>query len=102
MAVCAKDDGSFIGRCGFREVDDRIEVEIFLLPEVQGQGLGAELFDAMISHCATAFPTAKVGASVSPANSRAIKLLVSRGFQDTGETIMMKSGLDYSVYVKFS
>jgi RimJ/RimL family protein N-acetyltransferase len=102
MAVCAKDDGSFIGRCGFREVDGRIEVEIFLLPEMQGQGLGAELFDAMISHCATAFPTAKIGASASPANSRAIKLLVSRGFQDTGETIMMKSALKHSVYVKFS
>ena len=102
MAVCSKDDGRFIGTCGFREVDARIELEIFLSPEVQGQGLGAELFDAMISYCAITFPNAKVGASASPSNSRAIKLLESRGFENTGETITLKSGFEHSVYVKFS
>jgi RimJ/RimL family protein N-acetyltransferase len=102
MAVCAKHDGRFVGTCGFRDVDGRIELEIFLLPEVQGQGLGSELFDAMISHCATAFSNAKVGASVSPLNPRAIKLLETRHFQDTGETTMLKSGLKHSVYLKFS
>jgi RimJ/RimL family protein N-acetyltransferase len=102
MAVCSKDNGRFIGTCGFREVDARIELEIFLSPEVQGQGLGAELFDAMISYCAITFPKAKVGASVSPSNSRAIKLLESRGFENTGETITLKSGFEHSVYVKFS
>jgi len=64
--------------------------------------LGGELFDAMISHCAAAFPDAKLGASVSPSNSRAIKLLESHGFQDTGDTIMLKSGFEHSVYVKIS
>jgi hypothetical protein len=56
----------------------------------------------MISHCAAAFPGAKLGASVSPSNSRAIKLLESHGFQDTGDTIMLKSGFEHSVYVKIS
>src|SRR5260370_42667611 len=60
MAVCTKHDGRFIGTCGLRDVDGRIELEIFLLPEVQGQGLGGELFDAMISYCATTFPKAKI------------------------------------------
>ena len=49
LAVCAGDEERFIGTCGFRDVDDRKELEIFLLPEVHGQGLGGELFDAMIS-----------------------------------------------------
>jgi RimJ/RimL family protein N-acetyltransferase len=102
MAVCTKDDGRFIGTCGFRDVDGRIELEIFLSPEVHGQGLGGELFDAMISYCAATFPKAKVGASVSPLNSRAIKLLESRGFQNTGGTITLKSGFKHSVYVKSS
>ena len=66
MAICMKEDGRFIGTCGFRDVDGRIEPEIFLSPEAQGQGLGGELFDAMISHCAKIFPKEKVGASVSP------------------------------------
>jgi RimJ/RimL family protein N-acetyltransferase len=102
MAVCGKDDGRFIGTCGFRDVDGRKELEIFLLPEVQGQGLGGELFDAMISYCATTFPKAKIGGSVSPINSRAIKLLESRGFQNTGGNITLKSGFKHSVYVKSS
>jgi RimJ/RimL family protein N-acetyltransferase len=91
IAVCTKEDGRFIGRCGFRDVDGRIELEIFLSPEVHGKGLGGELFDAMISHCAMAFPTAKIGASVSPLNLRAVKLLESRGFQDTCETITLRA-----------
>src|SRR5260370_10316691 len=32
MAVCTKDDGRFIGTCGFRDVDGRIELEIFCYP----------------------------------------------------------------------
>ena len=102
MAVCAEADGHFIGSCGFREINDRIELEIFLLPEAQGEGLGGELFDAMVSYCATAFPSLKVASSVSPANSRAVKLLLSRGFTATGETVMMKSGSQQAVYVKNS
>ena len=101
MAVCVKEDNHFIGRCGFREVDDRVELEIFLLPEEQGHGFGPELFDAMISHCSTAFPTSRVAATVSPANSRAVKLLLSRSFTDTGETVVLKSGSEQSLYVKF-
>ncbi len=102
MAVCLKHDGRFIGRCGFRQIEDRIELEIFLLQEAQGDGLGGELFDAMISHCASAFPNLKVAASVSPANSRAVKLLARRGFAATGETVTLKSGLQHAVYIKDS
>lgn len=100
MAVCLKHDDRFIGRCGFRQIDDRIELEIFLLPEAQGDGLGGELFDAMILHCGSAFPNLKVAGSVSPVNSRAVKLLASRGFVATGETVMLKSGLQHAVYIK--
>jgi RimJ/RimL family protein N-acetyltransferase len=102
MAVCAKENGRFIGICGFREVNDKIELEIFLLPEAQGDGMGGELFDAMILHCASASPHLRVAGSVSPANARAVRLLVSRGFADTGETVTMKSGIKHSVYVKTS
>ena len=102
MAVCTKNDGRFVGTCGFRDVNGRIELEIFLLPQAQRQGFGTELFDAMISYCATAFPNAKVGVSVSPLNSRALKLLASRGFQDTGQITVLKSGFKHSIYVKFS
>jgi RimJ/RimL family protein N-acetyltransferase len=101
-AVCTKHDGRFVGTCGFRHVDGRIELEIFLLSEMHGQGLGGELFDAMISYCVTMFPEHKIGASVSPLNSRAKKLLESRGFQNTGKTITLKSGINHSVYVKIS
>ena len=60
MAVCTKEDGRFIGTCGFRYADGRMELEIFLLPEMHGQGLGGELFDAMISYCAKTFPKEKI------------------------------------------
>ena len=85
MAVCAKNDGRFIGRCGFRRTNDRVELEIFLLPTDQGHGFGPELFDAMISYCFTSFPGSKVAATVSPANSRAINLLKHHDFNDSGE-----------------
>ena len=102
MALCTKDDGRFIGRCGFREAEGRIELEIFLLPEEQGHGFGPEIFDEMISHCSIAFPSLKVAATASLANDRAVKLLVNRDFRDTGETVLLKSGVKQSVYVKFS
>ena len=102
MAVCTKNDGRFIGTCGFRPADWGIGLEIFLLPETQRKGFGTELFDAMISHCAIDFPNAKIGASVLPSNSAALKLLASRGFQDTGKTIPLKSGIEESIYVKSS
>lgn len=89
-----------VGRCGFREAGGRIELEIFLLPEDQGHGFGPEIFDAMITHCSVAFPSLKVAATVSPANDRAVKLLVDRGFRDTGETVRLKSGSEQSVYVR--
>ena len=95
-----KHDGRFIGRCGFRQIDDRIELEIFLLQEAQGEGLGGELFDAMISHCASAFPNFKVAGSVSPVNSRAVKLLATRGFVATDEKVTLKSGVQHAVYIK--
>jgi RimJ/RimL family protein N-acetyltransferase len=100
MAVCRKDTACFIGRCGFRLDGDRVDLEIFLGSEAQGQGFGPELFDAMIGYCPSAFPGLKVTASVSPANSRAVRLLGSRGFADSGESILLKSGLEHSVYVR--
>ena len=100
MAVCRKDTACFIGRCGFRTDDDRVELEIFLLTEAQGQGFGPELFDAMITRCSDAFPGLKVAATVSPANSRAIALLTTRGFADSGESVLMKSGLEHSLYAR--
>jgi RimJ/RimL family protein N-acetyltransferase len=102
LAVCTKDDERFIGTCGFRHNDWGIGLEIFLLPEAHGQGLGGELFDAMISHCAKIFPKQKVGASVSPRNLPALKLLESRGFKDTCESIELKSGIKQSIYVRSS
>lgn len=97
LAVCANDDSRFVGRCGFRKKDDRIELEIFLLPAEQGHGIGPELFDAMISYCYTAFPGSKVAATVSPANSRAINLLKNHNFNDSGDTVLTKAGF-HSLY----
>lgn len=100
MAVCRKDTAAFIGRCGFRTINDRVELEIFLIPEAQGQGFGPELFAAMIRYSSDAFPGLKVGASVSPENSRAVRLLRSYGFTDSGESVLLKSGFKQSVYVR--
>ncbi|SRR6266480_344759 len=102
MAVCRKSDGRFIGRCGFRDSTDRIELEILLLPDEQGQGFGRELFEAMISYSRAAFPGLKVAATVSPMNSRAINLLTANGFTDSGETVTLKSGSQQSVYLRIS
>ena len=100
MAVCRKGTACFIGRCGFRADDDRVELEIFLLSEAQRRGFGPELFDAMITYCCDAFPGLKVAATVSPANSRAIRLLTTRGFADSGESVLVKSGLEHSLYAR--
>ena len=100
MAVCRKDTNQFIGRCGFRPYDDRVELEIFLSPDAQEQRFGSELLQAMIPYCSSAFPELKVAASVSPANSRAIRLLAAHDFADSGDSIDMKSGLKHSVYVR--
>lgn len=99
LAVCAREDGRFIGRCGFRPTDDRVELEIFLGRAEQGQRFGPELFDAMIAYCFTAFPNAKVAATVSPANSRAIQLLEQYNFEDSGETVLTKAGF-HPLYVR--
>jgi RimJ/RimL family protein N-acetyltransferase len=100
LAVCRKDNGNFIGRCGFRPTDDRVELEMFFLPDEQGHGFGGELFDAMIARCASAFPDLKIAATVSPANSHAIALLRKRSFTDSGERVLMKSGLEHALYVR--
>lgn len=99
LAVCAREDGRFVGRCGFRQFEDRVELEIFLVRTEQGHRLGSELFDAMIQYCATTFPTAKVAATVSTANSRAINLLEGHKFTDTGETVFTKAGC-HCLYVR--
>jgi RimJ/RimL family protein N-acetyltransferase len=100
MAVCRKDTSQIIGRCGFRPHDDRVELEIFLLPDTQEQRFGSELLEAMIPYCSGAFPELKVAASVSPANSRAIRLLTAHGFADSGDSVVTKFGLEHSVYVR--
>jgi RimJ/RimL family protein N-acetyltransferase len=99
LAVCAKEDGRFVGRCGFRLVDDRIELEVFLARAEQKHGFGSELFEEMLSHCRRRYPSAKIAATVSPANSRATKLLDSHQFTDTGETVLTKAGFQ-SLYVR--
>jgi RimJ/RimL family protein N-acetyltransferase len=101
LAVCAQEDGRFIGRCGFRPADDRVELEIFLARAEQGHRFGPELFDAMIAYCLTAFPGAKVAATVSPVNSRAIQLLEQHNFADSGETMLTKAGF-HPLYVRSS
>jgi len=88
-------------RRAFRQNDDRVELEIFLLLAEQGHGFGSELLDAMISYCYTAFRGAKVAATVSLANSRAINLLKRHGFNDSGETVLTKSGFS-PLYVRSS
>jgi RimJ/RimL family protein N-acetyltransferase len=92
LAVCTRDDGRFIGRCGFRPVDDRIELEIFLARAEQGHTFGPELFKEMVSQCLKTFPSAKVAATTSPANSRAVSLLKRHNFVDSGETVLTKAG----------
>ncbi|PYJ07502.1 MAG: hypothetical protein DMF06_15535 [Verrucomicrobia bacterium] len=99
LAVCAQEDGRFVGRCGFRRIDDRVELEIFLARAEQGRRFGPELFDAMISYCFTNYREAKVAATVSPGNSRAIQLLEQRNFADSGETVLTKAGF-HSLYVR--
>src|SRR5262245_40979554 len=101
LAVCAQEDGRFVGRCGFREIEDRVELEIFLTRPEQGHRFGSELFDAMIQYCSETFPVAKVAATVSPANSRAINILKAHKFTDTGETVFTKAGFQ-SLYVRSS
>jgi RimJ/RimL family protein N-acetyltransferase len=99
LAICAQEDGRFVGRCGFRSVGDRVELEIFLAQPEQGHRFGPELFDAMLSHCASAYPKARPAATLSPANSRAVELLKRHGFTDSGETVLTKTGFQ-SVYVQ--
>jgi RimJ/RimL family protein N-acetyltransferase len=101
LAVCTQDDHRFVGRCGFRPIEDRIEVEIFLARTEQGHRLGSELLEAMISYCATKYPHAKVAATTSPANGPARRLLERHHFADTGETVPTKAGFQ-SLYVQSS
>jgi len=101
LAVCAQEDGRFIGRCGFRPIENRVELEIFLARVEQGHRFGSELFDAMISYCHTTFPDARVAATVAPANSQAIQLLERHNFADSGETVLTKAGF-HPLYVRSS
>ena len=80
LAVCAKEDARFVGRCGFRLVGDRVELEIFLARAEQEHRFGPELFEEMLSHCRSRYPAAKIAATVSPGNLRATKLLDSHQF----------------------
>jgi RimJ/RimL family protein N-acetyltransferase len=100
MAVCTKHDGRCIGRCGFREKDGRVELEIFLSPDCQKLGFGSELFRAMVEYCAANFPDAVPAASVSPQHEGALRLLKDCGFTCTGEAVEMQSGIPHVLYVK--
>ena len=81
-------------------MDGRVELEIFLLPDAQEQRFGSELFDALVRYCRRTFPDAKVAASVSPANSRAIRILTAHGFADSGDSVITKSGVEHSIYAR--
>ena len=101
LAVFAREDGRFVGRCGLRPVDDRMELEIFLVPTSQADRVGSELFDALVAYCHTTFPDMKIAATVAPANTRAIRLLESHGFSDARDTVHTKAGFQ-SLYVQSS
>jgi len=81
LLLVAEAEGEKLGMVRFDEVDGCWEVNINLAPEVRGQGLGAPLLKAGLSHFAERRPMVAVEAEIRPENAASIRIFESAGFR---------------------
>jgi ribosomal-protein-alanine N-acetyltransferase len=82
-AMTLRETGTFIGTCGFGdvEIDDRGEIGFDLAKEFWGQGLMAEGLAAIIGYGFEVLNLSRVAAHTYSNNVRSIRLLEKLGFQ---------------------
>ena len=81
--LVAVDDG-VVGYAGYCDYPDEGFVQtVGVAPDRQGEGIGAQLVDALLAHAAT-LPRKPVSLEVRADNLKAQQLYESRGFRRTG------------------
>lgn len=81
------DDGKKIGGMAFAEADETGKTvklqQLYVLPSMQGAGLGGMLLDEVIE----SFPEAnRMELRVDPSNAKGIAFYLAQGFAETGRT----------------
>jgi RimJ/RimL family protein N-acetyltransferase len=81
LAVCLKDTGQFIGRCGFTDANEDIEWEfnIVLAKNFWGKGYAEEIAKALIPTAFQLVGCSMIHAVVDVKNARSIKLCEALG-----------------------
>ncbi len=84
LLVAVDETGAVIATVGVRRVDDAAVqlLQLYVLPDMQGRGIGTALMNAAMSH----LPGARVMTiEVEPRNARACRFYEGHGFECTGE-----------------
>lgn len=88
FAVCLKDTGALIGRCGvwMTELDDEPEMEIGYLirKDYRHQGFGYESVMAILEFAAEETDIHRIIAKIHPENQSSLKLIENAGFEKIG------------------
>ena len=84
MAICLKNDGQFIGDCGFHFSDPegyQVDIGYTIAPEFQGNGYAVESAMAMVAFLFSALKKHRICGYVDPENSASIRVLEKTGFR---------------------
>jgi RimJ/RimL family protein N-acetyltransferase len=81
------DDETLVGFYYLEEKGEAVEIGLGLRPNLTGQGLGAEFFQAGVDFARARFPGLPIILNVAAFNERAIKLYERAGFHETGRHV---------------
>ncbi len=84
MAICLKNNGYFIGDCGFHFSDPegyQVDIGYTIAPEFQGNGYAVESVHAMVQYLFTELHKHRLCGYVDPGNLASIRVLEKAGFR---------------------
>ena len=94
------DGGAFVGCCGLRpHAEGQPEAGVHLLPAFWGRGYAREAMSAAIGWAFTDLGAESVFAGHNPANGASRRMLLSLGFEHTGDEFYAPTGLMHPSYV---
>jgi [ribosomal protein S18]-alanine N-acetyltransferase len=80
-------DGALVGFYYLEEKGEAVEIGLGLRPDLTGQGLGAEYFEAGTDFARSRFPGRPIILNVAAFNERAIRVYERAGFRETGRHV---------------
>jgi len=97
FGVFTRDDGRFVGACGFTDEDERMTVGYWIGEPFWGRGYATESVRALVDHIFSATPLDEVAANCHVKNTASRRVLEKCGFQWTGAALARVRSIGASV-----